>query len=72
MLLLAAALILIGTMAEPASARSEESTALKIGLLMDFSGGTTEVLRDRQRPFEFAIKHVNDGGGVLGLPVVCR
>ena len=69
MMLLAAALMLIGTMVEPPSARAEESVALKIGLLMDFSGGATEVLRDRQRAFELAIKHVNDGGGVLGLPV---
>ena len=36
---------------------------------MDFSGGSAEVLRDRRRAFELAIEHVNDGGGVLGLPV---
>ena len=69
MLLLAAAVILVGTIAEPPSARTEESAALKIGFLMDFSGGSADVLRDRQRAFELAIKHVNDGGGVLGLPV---
>ena len=68
-MLAAAGLMLIGTMAEPPSARAEESAALRIGLLMDFSGGSAEVLRDRQRAFELAIKHVNDGGGVLGLPV---
>ena len=70
MLLLAACLMLIGSMAEPTATRAKESAALKIGLLMDFSGGSAEVLRDRQRAFELAIKHVNDGGGVLGLPVV--
>ena len=69
MILAAAGLMLIGTMAEPPSARAEESAALRIGLLMDFSGGSTEVLRDRQWAFELAIEHVNEGGGVLGLPV---
>ena len=69
MMLLAAALMLIGSLADPPSARAQESAALKIGLLMDFSGRSAEVLRDRQRAFELAIKHVNDGGGVLGLPV---
>ena len=70
MMLLAAGLMLIGTMVEPMATRAKESAAFKIGLLMDFSGGSAEVLRDRQRAFELAIKHVNDGGGVLGLPVV--
>ena len=70
MMLLAAGLMLIGTMEEPMATRAKESAAFKIGLLMDFSGGSAEVLRDRQRAFELAIKHVNDGGGVLGLPVV--
>ena len=70
MLLLAAGLMLIGTIAEPTATRAKEIAAFKIGLLMDFSGGSAEVLRDRQRAFELAIKHVNDGGGVLGLPVV--
>ena len=62
-------MVLAGTMAEPTSTRADEKAALKIGLLMDFSGGSAEILRDRQRAFELAIKHVNDGGGVLGLPV---
>ena len=69
MLLAAASLSLIGAAVAPTTARSDESAALKIGLLMDFSSGSTEVLRDRQRAFELAIKHVNEGGGVFGLPV---
>ena len=36
---------------------------------MDLSSGSAEVYRDRQRAFELAIKHVNQGGGVFGLPV---
>ncbi len=70
MMLIAAGLMLIGTMAEPKATRAEEGAAFKIGLLMDFSGGSAEVLRDRQRAFELAIEHVNDGGGVLGVPVL--
>ena len=69
MLLGAAGLSLIGGAVEPTPARSDEPTTLKIGLLMDFSSGSTEVLRDRQRAFELAIKHVNHGSGLFGLPV---
>ena len=69
MLLGAAGLLLIGAVVEPTTARSDEPAALKIGLLMDFSSGSADVLRDRQRAFELAIKHVNEGGGVSGLPV---
>ena len=69
LLLGAAGLSLIGGAVEPTPARSDEPTALKIGLLMDFSSGSTEVLRDRKRAFELAVKHVNEGGGVFDLPV---
>ena len=51
------------------AAESGEPRALKIGLLMDFSSGSAEVVTDRRRAFELAIKHVNDGGGVFGRPV---
>ena len=68
-LLGAAGLSLIVAATVPTAARSDVPAALKIGLLMDFSRGSTEVLRDRQRAFELAIKHVNQGGGVSGLPV---
>ena len=42
---------------------------LKLGLLMNYSSGSKEVYRDRQRAFELAIKHINRGGGVFGRPV---
>ena len=64
-LLLAAA----GTSLTGAAARTDEVAALRIGLLLDLSSGSAEVYRDRQRAFELAIKHVNEGGGVFGLPV---
>ena len=52
-----------------AAASSASASALKIGLLMDYSTGHEEAVRNRQRAFELAIKHVNQGGGVLGRPV---
>ena len=48
---------------------SAAASALKIGLLMDYSAGNEQVARDRQRAFELALKHVNQGGGVSGRPV---
>ena len=69
LLLGAAGMSLAGVVAEPTKARADESTPLKIGLLLDLSSGSAEVYRDRQRAFELAIKHVNQGGGVFGLPV---
>ena len=69
MMLVAAGMLLTGAAAAPNVAGANETAALKIGLLMDFASGSTEVLRARQRAFELAIKHVNEGGGVFGLPV---
>ena len=51
------------------TASAAPASALKIGLLMDYSTGNEEAVRNRQRAFELAIKHVNQGGGVLGRPV---
>ena len=48
---------------------SKREQPLKIGLLMNFSSGSSEVYRDRQRAFDLAIEHINEGGGVFGLPV---
>jgi len=56
-------------MAAETAAESDRSPALKIGLLMDFSSGSAEVVTDRRRAFELAIKHVNAAGGVFGRPV---
>ncbi len=68
-LLAAAGVALVGAAVDATSSRADETAALKIGLLMDFSGGSAEILTDRQRAFELAVKHVNEGGGVFGLPV---
>ena len=51
------------------SASEEQPAApLKIGLLLDFTG-SPEASADRKRAFDLAIRHVNEGGGVLGMPV---
>ncbi|MDE2836529.1 MAG: ABC transporter substrate-binding protein [Chloroflexota bacterium] len=42
---------------------------LKLGLLLDFSEGSTEKARDREQAFNLAVKHVNAAGGVLGRPI---
>ncbi len=52
-----------------AGAALAHAAPLKLGLLMNYSSGSKEVYRDRQRAFELAAKHVNQGGGVLGRPV---
>ena len=64
------ALLLIVTAGAGCDAFSdEEDTSLKIGLLLNFTG-SPEASADRQRAFELAIQHVNDAGGVLGMPVI--
>ena len=45
------------------------ATPLKIGLLLNFSEGATERAIERQRAFNLALKHINAGGCVFGVPV---
>ncbi len=63
--------LLLGTLVAcgDGSPGPETAPALKIGLLLDFSEGSTEKARDRERAFDLAVKHVNAAGGVLGRPV---
>ena len=51
------------------SQNADTDAALKIGLLLDFSAGSVEKARDRERAFDLAVKHINAAGGVLGRPV---
>lgn len=44
------------------------ATPLKLGLLLNFTG-SPEASADRERAFNLAIMQVNEGGGVLGMPV---
>ena len=48
---------------------ADNVSALKLGLLLDFSAGSAEKARDRERAFDLAVKHINAAGGVLGRPV---
>ena len=51
------------------SQRSPEAVKpLRIGLLVNFRGDSGRSA-ERQQSFEMAIKHINEGGGVFGLPV---
>ena len=52
----------------PSSEEQPAVTPLKIGLLLNFSG-STEASADRQRAFDLALRHINEGGGVFGMPV---
>ena len=57
-------------MATPGSASNELPTQpLKIGLLLDFSGPLAEYGLQLRTGFELAIKHINEAGGVWGMPV---
>jgi len=50
------------------SAEQPAATPLKLGLLLNFTG-SPEASADRERAFDLAILQVNEGGGVLGMPV---
>ena len=52
----------------PSSEEQPAVTPLKIGLLLNFTG-STEASADRQRAFDLALRHINEGGGVFGMPV---
>ncbi len=52
-----------------ALACGDDPQALKIGLLLDFSEGSTEKARDRERAFNLAVQQINAAGGVFGRPV---
>ena len=46
-----------------------DAAPLKLGLLLDFSSGSEEKARDRERAFDLAVQQVNAAGGVFGRPV---
>lgn len=62
------ALIVAGTGCVGDSGGAPSATSLKIGLLLNFTG-SPEASSDRQRAFDLAITHVNEGGGVFGVQV---
>ncbi len=68
LLMVVAAVIVAGTGCDDDSGRAPSTAPLKIGLLLNFTG-SPEASSDRQRAFDLAIKHINEGGGVLGMQV---
>ncbi len=68
---LASALLLVALALAAACAGddADEQESLKIGLLLNFGEGAAEASTVRQQGFELAIRHINEGGGVLGRPV---
>ena len=68
--LIVAAIALLALAAACSDGETEQpaATPLKLGLLLNFTG-SPEASADRQRAFDLAIRHVNEAGGVLGVPV---
>ena len=65
---LAVAMLLMTGLAE-VYGEEQVNQPLKLGLLLNFSEGSTERAVDRKRAFDLAVKHLNAAGGVYGLPV---
>ena len=65
---LMAVCVLLAAVLGPGGAWADGTEPMRIGLLLDFSGAP-ETSADRKRAFDLAIRHLNDGGGVLGRPV---
>ena len=68
LLMAAAGLLTMASGCQVAMKGQQAETPLKIGLLLNFTG-SPEASADRERAFNLAIRHVNAGGGVLGMPV---
>ena len=61
--------LLLGAVAACGGSQDADAAPLKIGLLLDFSSGSEEKARDRERAFDLAVQQTNAAGGVLGRPV---
>ena len=68
LLMAAAGLLIIASGCQVTMKGQPAETPLKIGLLLNFTG-SPEASADRKQAFDLAIRHVNAGGGVLGMPV---
>lgn len=55
--------------AAPTEATTGEMTPLRIGYLADFSGALAEFGPAIQTGVELAVQHINDAGGVHGMPI---
>ena len=55
--------------AEGETSATLPTTPLKLGYLLDFTGPLADYGPELQRGFDLAIKHINEAGGVWGMPV---
>lgn len=60
--------VLFAALLVPGCDRADRSEPMKLGLMLDHSAAP-DVSADRERAFALAIRHINDGGAVLGHPV---
>ena len=68
-LIVAASLLIAATACDDGAPEEPGGSApMKVGLMLNFSGAP-ETAADRKRAFDLAIRHVNEAGGVLGMPV---
>ena len=68
LLMVAAVVLIVASGCQVVMKGQPAETPLKIGLLLNFTG-SPKASADRERAFNLAIRHVNAGGGVLGMPV---
>ena len=68
LLLAVNSLLVVASGCGGASKEQPAATPLRIGLLLNFTG-SPEASEDRKRAFDLAVQHINEGGGVLGIPV---
>ena len=68
LLLAVNSLLAIASGCDGTSKEQPTATPLRIGLLLNFTG-SPEASEDRKRAFDLAVQHINEGGGVLGIPV---
>ena len=68
LLLAVNSLLVVASGCDGASKEQPAATPLRIGLLLNFTG-SPEASEDRKRAFDLAVQHINEGGGVLGIPV---
>lgn len=55
--------------AETVAPADQPTEPLKLGFLLDFSGPLADYGPELQRGFDLAIQHINEAGGVWGMPV---
>ena len=68
---LLAAVVLVACSGDSADQQRVDTPGepLKLGFLLDFTGPLADYGPELQRGFDLAIKHINEAGGVWGMPI---